>query len=583
MNSVRRALAIVAAALAVVFTTVPASADTDHSLDHEVVPYIIGGVLSVPGTWPGMVALVHETPTGLAQFCGGTLIRSDLVLTAAHCTESFVNSPSQLLVLLGRTDLSTTGGELVPASAIIEHPNWDETTYSGDISIVRLSQRSTRATVPFLNAASEPNWATFPQATLVGWGATDPDPALSSLDGQLREVDVNVLADQECVDFFNNRSTVFRVGVDLCAGGVSSGPCFGDSGGPLMTRNAGPVAAIGGVISRGTNPCGTGPGIVTRVSAYADWIYASTQSANTTRTSGADRYATAATLSARFAPGAPVAYLVTGEQFPDAVTAAAIAGANGGPVLLTRRGDLPEVTRNELARLRPLRLIVVGGSNAVSDEVAAAAGAAAGVGTTRIAGSNRYATAAALSADAYAGGAHTVFVTVGTAFPDAVASGPVAGGPNGGPVLLTESGALPPATADELVRAAPARVVILGGGSAVSQAVQDQIAALLQGVLLERISGPDRYATSAALSSSTFAPGVPVVYLATGRAFPDALASGPVAVTNGAPVLLIDGNQISPSVANEIHRLSPGTLVILGGNAAISAETAWFLDGLLAN
>jgi secreted trypsin-like serine protease len=572
MSGVRRALATLIAVLALSVPAMPAGAG---QLPAPVEPYIVGGQLSLSGAWPAMVALVQETPEGLVQFCGGTLIRTDLVLTAAHCTEDFVGSPTQLQVLLGRIDLLSSGGELVAASAIVQHPNWNSATFQGDLSIVRLSQRSSRVPAPFVTPAVEPNWVTDPDGTIVGWGRTDP--LGTTTDSRLRELDVTVLTDDQCVQ----QVLTYQVGVDLCVGAPTFGACFGDSGGPFMTSAVGGVQHLAGVISRGPQVCGSGPGILTRVAAYADWIFRSTQSADTTRTSGPDRYATAATLSQRFAPGVPVAYLVTGEQFPDAVTAAAVAGSGGGPVLLTRRDELPDATSIELARLLPQRLVVVGGQGAITDGVAQAAAAAAGTSATRLSGPDRYATAAALAADAYPGGAGTVFVTVGTAFPDAVASGPVAGGADGGPVLLTRTSELPAATRDRLAELAPHQVRILGGTSAVDAGVQAEIAALLPGASIQRVAGADRFATSAALSATAFAPGVPVVYLATGLAFPDALASGPVGVLNGAPVLLLDGGRIPDSIVTEIQRLQPGRIEVLGGTLAVPAETAWRLDGLL--
>lgn len=570
MDGVRRTLATIIVAFTMLLSALPVAAQEPSPIQ----PYIVGGSRATATTWPSMVALVHETPSGLAQMCGGTLIRPDIVLTAAHCTEAFVGNPSDLMILLGRTNLLDTGGELVDASAIIQHPNWNPSVFAADISIVRLSTRSTRQTTRITTNASEPNWHTHPYGVIAGWGGTDPNS--DEADSELQELEVAILPDNICVG-----TATYQVGVDLCGGDGFVGPCFGDSGGPFVTHFGGTVR-LAGVISRGPETCAESPGIYTRVAAYADWIFQSTQSPNTTRTSGPDRYITAAKLSASFAPGVPITYLVTGEQFPDAVTAAAAAGGAGGPVLLTRRDGLPDATRNELTRLAPQRLVVVGGQSAITDSVAQAASQAAGVTAVRLSGSNRYETAAAISSDARPSGSGTVFVTVGSAFPDAVASGPVAGGPDGGPVLLTERATLTPATRDELIRLAPTRVVILGGGSAVAPAVESAISSSVPAATIQRVSGADRYATAAALSTASFDPGVPVVYLATGRSFPDALATGPVAVANGAPVLLIDGPNIPPSVSAEIRRLGPQRLVVLGGGAAIPAEAAWLLDGLLA-
>ncbi len=96
----------------------------------------------------------------------------------------------------------------------------------------------------------------------------------------------------------------------------------------------------------------------------------------------------------------------------------------------------------------------------------------------RWSGADRYATAAAVSAAAFPGGADVVFVATGANFPDALAGGP-AGGALGGPILLTGKDSVPAATLAEIVRLGPQRIVILGGSAAVSEAVRAQLQALV--------------------------------------------------------------------------------------------------------
>jgi spore germination protein YaaH len=97
------------------------------------------------------------------------------------------------------------------------------------------------------------------------------------------------------------------------------------------------------------------------------------------RIAGGDRYSTAAYISAStFAPGAPVVYVATGLNFPDALAGAAVAGSQGAPILLVAPGSIPAVTAAELARLQPGRIVVLGGTGVVSEAVAAAARVAAG-------------------------------------------------------------------------------------------------------------------------------------------------------------------------------------------------------------
>jgi putative cell wall-binding protein len=87
-----------------------------------------------------------------------------------------------------------------------------------------------------------------------------------------------------------------------------------------------------------------------------------------------------------------------------------------------------------------------------------------------------------------------------------------------------------------------------------------------------RITGPDRYAAAAALSRASLRPGVPLVALATGTNFPDALAGAPLAAAHGGPVLLVTRDAIPPATAAELARLDPGRIVILGGPRSVSDQ-----------
>ncbi len=190
-----------------------------------------------------------------------------------------------------------------------------------------------------------------------------------------------------------------------------------------------------------------------------------------TRAAGANRYETAAAVSARsFAPGASVVYLASGADFPDALSGAAAAGTIDAPVLLTAPGSLPEATRQELSRLAPARIVVLGGPIAVSDAVLNQARAYTSGNVTRVAGANRYATSAAVSQSAYSPGVSVVYLANGLNFPDAL-SGAASAGSLGAPVLLTNPHDLPSVIAAELARLKPKKIVVLGGPGAVSDYV----------------------------------------------------------------------------------------------------------------
>ena len=191
------------------------------------------------------------------------------------------------------------------------------------------------------------------------------------------------------------------------------------------------------------------------------------------RLQGADRFGTAVAISNRqFADGdADSVYLAQGPNPVDAVAGGALTD---GPVLLVPTcGDLPQVVADEIERLGEDRVVALGGAGAVCDDLLAEAGGDPSSPESRLAGANRFETAAAIAGEVFPDGAGTVFITRGDKIPDAVAGGTL----TAGPVLLVDSsGALPPATVAALAALAPAEVVALGGTAAVSQAVLEAAA-----------------------------------------------------------------------------------------------------------
>ena len=192
---------------------------------------------------------------------------------------------------------------------------------------------------------------------------------------------------------------------------------------------------------------------------------------------------------------------------------------------------------------------------------------------TRLAGQDRYATAVAVSQATFPdGNVPVVYIATGLNFPDALAGAPAAA-LAGGPLLLVTRDTIPAATATELARLKPARIVILGSTGVVSSAVEAALGSYAPSVT--RLAGQDRYATAVAVSQATFPDGnVPVVYIATGLNFPDALAGAPAAALAGGPLLLVTRDTIPAATATELARLKPARIVILGSTGVVSSAVA---------
>ncbi len=197
-----------------------------------------------------------------------------------------------------------------------------------------------------------------------------------------------------------------------------------------------------------------------------------------TRLAGPDRFGTAAAVSAAtFQPGVKTAYIASAYDFPDALAGAAAAGTTKGPILLAAAvGPLAPATVTELKRLKPAKIIVLGGSGVISAGVANALKAYAPT-VTRLAGPDRFGTAAAVSAATFQPGVKTAYIASAYDFPDALA-GAAAAGTTKGPILLAAAvGPLAPATVTELKRLKPAKIIVLGGNGVISDEVVLKVAA----------------------------------------------------------------------------------------------------------
>ena len=190
----------------------------------------------------------------------------------------------------------------------------------------------------------------------------------------------------------------------------------------------------------------------------------------------------------------------------------------------------------------------------------------------RLEGADRVSTAVAVSAASHPDGAETVVLATAGAFADALAGGVLAG-VRGGPVLLTATDDLSPATAEELLRLSPSTVVVAGGSEAVADTVLAAVRDRLPEADVRRIAGDGRFATAVALAEEQVGEdAVDVVFVASGRTFPDALAVTPVAGLAEAPLLLTEPTELPDVTGDALARWMPGEVVIAGGASAVSED-----------
>ncbi|KAK9509067.1 hypothetical protein O3M35_006466 [Rhynocoris fuscipes] len=244
---------------------------------------IVGGMLASLGDFPWITALGYRSsrnPT-IQWLCGGALVTTRHVVTAAHCTRH----PSLTLtkVRVGDLDLDESARDGanpvdVNVERAIAHPQYSPTKYTDDIAVVRLerdvplSKNIQPICLPKLPELRQMDW-TGKNLFIAGWGDTSFKGKASSF---LQKAQVPVVTNEECRRAYNTKGADI-ISRQLCAGRGGKDACQGDSGGPLMAPY-GPNSNnrsyyLVGVISYGYRCAEPGfPGVFSRTTSYLNWI-----------------------------------------------------------------------------------------------------------------------------------------------------------------------------------------------------------------------------------------------------------------------------------------------------------------------
>lgn len=228
-----------------------------------------------------------------AQFCGGSLVSSSYVVTAAHCLltkdangNPVVVSPNDLLVASTRS-LTSPDAKVVDVIGITVNPGFDPVTEVNDVAVLRLGtplagvptvRPVTAADATRLVVAGRPAW-------VAGWGSTSATDVPVYPDS-FKVGRITLFPDSACgggspyavdgVTFSGWGPDDANPAVMLCGAGVDGklavvDSCFGDSGGPLVvTEGSTPVLA--GIVAFGERCAGSLPGVYSRVSAFEDFL-----------------------------------------------------------------------------------------------------------------------------------------------------------------------------------------------------------------------------------------------------------------------------------------------------------------------
>ncbi|KAM8971861.1 ovochymase-1 [Pelodytes ibericus] len=222
---------------------------------------VVGGESATSKSWPWIVSIQTNAKQ---HFCGGTIIGARWILTAAHC-EFKVGEDR---VFVGQTDLSLKEGTEVTVINAYAHRFFEEFAFPPNYDISLLELKTPIITDKSVAVICLPERVDFQYADcmIAGWGSTNA--LTSQYPHVLQQAKVPIITQESCQSYWGTDVTQSNV----CAGGVGSSSCMGDSGGPLICK-VGNRYTLVGVVSWGSDECElNAPAVYTLVAAYRDWI-----------------------------------------------------------------------------------------------------------------------------------------------------------------------------------------------------------------------------------------------------------------------------------------------------------------------
>lgn len=302
------------------------------------------------------------------------------------------------------------------------------------------------------------------------------------------------------------------------------------------------------------------------------WFYLSAE-----RIAGKDRYETNEMASKKVFTSAGACIVASGENYADGLSSSSLAGSLNAPILLTSASELKITAQNELKRLNPGRVYLIGGYGALSLSVEKKIKEILPYATiVRLAGANRYETNEKVNEELLTRNNYskTCFVVYGQNFPDAISVSPLAFRLKA-PLVLTNGENLNVQLIMKLKENGVEKAIIIGGLGVIKVSVENQLKSVFGAENVLRWAGLDRYETAyvVAKNSLSFSFETSKCALANGENFPDALSSSFFCGSNSAVLLLTPSNSGSSWAVKFVKEYKPFIRYIFGGEGAVSLES----------
>ncbi|MBU3190273.1 cell wall-binding repeat-containing protein [Clostridium bowmanii] len=286
------------------------------------------------------------------------------------------------------------------------------------------------------------------------------------------------------------------------------------------------------------------------------------------RLGGADRYQTATAISqSGWKTTSSYAVLATGNDYPDALSAAPLAKKYNAPILLTDKNSIPQTVITELKRLSVAHIFITGGTGVVTQSIENQLNTM-GIATERLGGADRFETSIKI-AEKLGVVSGEIMVTNGMQYADALSASSIAA-KKGIPIILTNKDALPDPTNTFISNKSFTKTYILGDTDLISNYVANKFSSI------ERIVGSDQYERNINIikrfeSDINFKS----ICVATGKDFPDALSGSAIAAMNSTAIVLVDDSNLKNITTNYISGKLPqvNNVYIFGQQGAVSDAT----------